>query len=324
MGFYDATMYNEWGDLGIWQTVDNGNQTYAEIKDNEGNVLFVVEHREDGSYNYYNSYGDYVDAKINAFNNSYEINPNMLNADFSISYNPSFTNADLVVIAQQLGLTADQIDNTKLSFTYDGKNGISLQAVLPTGTTLNSQNNKSAMSLLFGDIGEAITGVKAGTNDPISKFSQDFRQIFSIYNSTPVSLFSWFGQSSLFSQVFEQATNLASSQEVKNAINYVSGSIKQGMDAVTGANLSEQEKLERIGALQDALDKMPETLSDKGYGKDAIDESLSLCDNMGYKVFVAAGDTQGYKDTLDQMTPMNKAITEAIRLFLKWALENRE
>ncbi|MFA5143946.1 MAG: LamG-like jellyroll fold domain-containing protein [Candidatus Omnitrophota bacterium] len=72
MGFYDDTsMYNEWGDLGIWQTIDNGNQTYAEIKDNEGNTIFVVTPREDGSYNYYNSYGDYVDAVITGQEQSY-------------------------------------------------------------------------------------------------------------------------------------------------------------------------------------------------------------------------------------------------------------
>jgi hypothetical protein len=51
MGFYDdATMYNGWGDLGIWQDIENTYQNYMEIKDNDGNTIFVVTPREDGSY----------------------------------------------------------------------------------------------------------------------------------------------------------------------------------------------------------------------------------------------------------------------------------
>ncbi|GEM_PF-5901024 len=75
LGFYDdSSIYQGFGDLGIWQTIDNGYQSYAEIKDNAGKTIFVVTPKEDGGYNYYNSYGDYVDAVLKEFDRGYTIN----------------------------------------------------------------------------------------------------------------------------------------------------------------------------------------------------------------------------------------------------------
>ncbi|MFH0763460.1 MAG: cysteine peptidase family C39 domain-containing protein [Candidatus Omnitrophota bacterium] len=75
LGFYDNTsIYQDFGDLGIWQTINDGYQSYAEIKDNAGKTIFVVTPKEDGGYNYYNSYGDYVDAVLKEFDRGYTIN----------------------------------------------------------------------------------------------------------------------------------------------------------------------------------------------------------------------------------------------------------
>ncbi len=120
MGYYDATMYNEWGDLGIWQTIDNGNQTYAEIKDNEGNILFVVEPREEGGYNYYDTYGDYVDAKISDilngtvdyFQNSSLITQNLLNSDGGVDFGLDLITGNAVISGQSQSLVESIVNGT--------------------------------------------------------------------------------------------------------------------------------------------------------------------------------------------------------------------
>jgi hypothetical protein len=74
LGFYDdSRIYQGFGDLGIWQTINDGYQSYAEITDNSGKTIFVVTPKEDGGYNYYNSYGDYVDAVLKEFDRGYTI-----------------------------------------------------------------------------------------------------------------------------------------------------------------------------------------------------------------------------------------------------------
>lgn len=66
LGYYnDSETYDKFGDYYIYQRIDNGNQTYAEIRDKDGNTIILIEPTKDGGYNYYNSYGEYVDAKIN-------------------------------------------------------------------------------------------------------------------------------------------------------------------------------------------------------------------------------------------------------------------
>jgi hypothetical protein len=47
-----------------FQRIEAGQQVYAEIKDSDGNVVLIVTPEEEGGYNYYDSYGDYVEAVI--------------------------------------------------------------------------------------------------------------------------------------------------------------------------------------------------------------------------------------------------------------------
>ena len=71
-----------------FQRIQNGQQTYAEIKDSQDNTLLVVSPGEDGHYNVYNSYGEYVDAAIsdhindtiNEFKDGYLKGSNVLNS----------------------------------------------------------------------------------------------------------------------------------------------------------------------------------------------------------------------------------------------------
>jgi len=127
MGFYDdTTMYNEWGGLGIWQTIDNGNQTYAEIKDNAGNTIFVVEPREDGGYNYYNSYGDYVDAKIASYSQPFNVS---LKDGFIEYYNNRFGAGSLFDGDLQrlsgYGFTLEDLYGAQMSWTRTSDGDVS-------------------------------------------------------------------------------------------------------------------------------------------------------------------------------------------------------
>jgi len=65
LGYTDAELYSMFDSDIQYQRVVNGQQAYAEIKDLEGNTLLIIEPTAGGHYNVYDSYGEYVDAKIN-------------------------------------------------------------------------------------------------------------------------------------------------------------------------------------------------------------------------------------------------------------------
>ena len=66
LGFYtDAELEQVFGEYVLFQRVENGFQNYAEVRDvTTGELIFIVTPREDGGSNYYNSYGEYIDAVI--------------------------------------------------------------------------------------------------------------------------------------------------------------------------------------------------------------------------------------------------------------------
>ena len=69
LGYTDADLYSIFNSDTQFQRIEDGLQTYAEIKDSQGNTLLVIEPTENGHYNIYDSYGEYVDAKINTLFN---------------------------------------------------------------------------------------------------------------------------------------------------------------------------------------------------------------------------------------------------------------
>ncbi len=64
MGYKDADIYRIFDSDIQFQRIEDGLQTYAEVKDSLGNVLLVIEPIEGGGYNVYNSIGEYHTAKI--------------------------------------------------------------------------------------------------------------------------------------------------------------------------------------------------------------------------------------------------------------------
>lgn len=64
LAFIDADIYEDHGTYTLHQVIRDGQQVYAEMLDPQGKTLLITEPTKDGGYNYYNSYGEYVNAKI--------------------------------------------------------------------------------------------------------------------------------------------------------------------------------------------------------------------------------------------------------------------
>ncbi|MDD4957656.1 MAG: cysteine peptidase family C39 domain-containing protein [Candidatus Omnitrophica bacterium] len=121
IGYYGySELYSQYGDLGIFQTIKDGYQQYVEVRDNDGTVLFVVEPREEGGYNYYNSYGDYVDAKIKGFD-EYEMHfYDGLTDELNV---PQYFDIpdDVLEVFSQYGIREEDVRNTKFGVRRNAK-----------------------------------------------------------------------------------------------------------------------------------------------------------------------------------------------------------
>jgi len=94
LGFFTgAELEQVFGSYILFQRVEDGFQNYAEVKDSNGNLIFVVTPREDGGYNYYNSYGEYVDAELESPFYSYSFVDGILNS-FGFTQDNSTTYID--------------------------------------------------------------------------------------------------------------------------------------------------------------------------------------------------------------------------------------
>jgi len=65
LGIYaEGELQKIFGDYTINQIIENSEQTYMEVLGWDGNIILIVEPKENGGANYYNSYGEYIDAKL--------------------------------------------------------------------------------------------------------------------------------------------------------------------------------------------------------------------------------------------------------------------
>ncbi|MDP3790663.1 MAG: LamG-like jellyroll fold domain-containing protein [Candidatus Omnitrophota bacterium] len=125
LGYTDAQLYSIFNSDTQFQRIQDGQQTYAEIKDLQGNTLIIIEPTADGHFNAYNSYGDYVDAKISSplSGKSYSFSNDMLKQyqEFDITDNTSLFDVDFSKLAA-IGLMFNSLsissgDIAKFSFT---------------------------------------------------------------------------------------------------------------------------------------------------------------------------------------------------------------
>ena len=79
---HQATIGDQFNSYTLFEKIKNGQQSYAEIKDSTGKTVLIIEPSGNDHYNVYNSYGDYVDAKISrpVDNKEYQISSGMLDS----------------------------------------------------------------------------------------------------------------------------------------------------------------------------------------------------------------------------------------------------
>ena len=94
IGMFDG-YFDEYSD-GYWQhqEIDGmGHQTLYEVRDSEDALLFIISPREDGGYNKFNSYGEYIDALVNDVYNNISLglsNANIINYAYGDDHIASF------------------------------------------------------------------------------------------------------------------------------------------------------------------------------------------------------------------------------------------
>lgn len=126
LGYTDAEIYSAFGSGIQFQRIENGLQAYAEIKDLQGNTLLIIEPTADGDYNFYNSYGEYVDAKIEAYSQPLTIS---LKDGFATYSNSSFISNFLydgdIERLSEYGFTVEDLYGAQLSLTTSSDGTVS-------------------------------------------------------------------------------------------------------------------------------------------------------------------------------------------------------
>jgi hypothetical protein len=140
LGYTDAQLYSMFDSDIQYQRVVDGQQAYVEIKDLQGNTLLVIEPTVTGSYNVYNSYGDYVEAKVSSIlsGKTYSFSNDVLrqyqelnNTNTTSLFDVDFSNlATIGLMFNNLSLSSSDIakynftDAQKKQITYVIFNGI--------------------------------------------------------------------------------------------------------------------------------------------------------------------------------------------------------
>ncbi|GEM_PF-6689015 len=137
---YQNTLGDGFNSYEQFQKIENGQQTYAEIKDSTGKTVLIITPSQAGGFNTYNSFGDYVNAVIQ--------NPKV---------NASYTLKDSNVINERVNLNVffgGQNLNLNDYFEFDISSGEikfnleSLNPVSPTGASINPLQNKELQNYI--------------------------------------------------------------------------------------------------------------------------------------------------------------------------------
>ena len=118
LAFIDADIYEDHGTYTMHQVIRDGQQVYAEMIDPQGKTLLIIEPTKDGGCNYYNSHGEYVDAKIADFIKGYDYTFDFNNI-FSYNYNVDFVSDTDFSWLISNGLSEDDLSNFRVTETSD-------------------------------------------------------------------------------------------------------------------------------------------------------------------------------------------------------------
>jgi len=124
LGFWDdATLIDTFDSYKQMQKLHFGHQTYAELKDSQGNTLLVISPKETGGYNIYDNYKQYVDAVISNVMKGYDYT--FTTGDLLTAYRESAINLspEAKQTLRTFGITnVDDIGNLYYYFTCDSEN----------------------------------------------------------------------------------------------------------------------------------------------------------------------------------------------------------
>ncbi|MFH0771367.1 MAG: hypothetical protein V1933_01965 [Candidatus Omnitrophota bacterium] len=124
LGYTDAELYSNFGSYEEFQRLEQGQQAYVEIKDSEGKTLLVVTPGEGSRYNLYNSYGEWVEAKVDDVMN----NRGYSFKDLRLNYYEEFNETGVASLVD-IDLTNPDAINlifNSFSATYDEINQLNL------------------------------------------------------------------------------------------------------------------------------------------------------------------------------------------------------
>ena len=134
-GLLKGSINDQSGGFTQFQTIENGQQTYAEIKDSTGKTVLVVSPNQSGGFNTYDSFGQYLNANIFSSGSSISLSngiSSMNQSGFKFANDTDFTWLTLQ------GLSKNDLSNFAVvdSLRGDGSNEYSLRWVANSSTLI--------------------------------------------------------------------------------------------------------------------------------------------------------------------------------------------
>ncbi|MFH0772468.1 MAG: hypothetical protein V1933_07600, partial [Candidatus Omnitrophota bacterium] len=166
LGYTDAELYSNFGSYEEFQRLEQGQQSYVEIKDSEGKTLLVVTPGEGSHYNVYNSYGEWVEAKV-ADVNGFKVSLRDGNIDdYSASFYLNLSEEDTTLFSQ-FGVNEDDLRAVKfgLQINDDGYYEQSLDIT----AAKDSDGNNVILGENIGKDPNAILGGNYWTNTSLKE-----------------------------------------------------------------------------------------------------------------------------------------------------------
>jgi len=317
LGYKDADLYKIFDSDVQFQRILNGQQAYAEVKDSAGNTLLIIEPTESGHYNIYNSYGEYVDAKIKQLGN----------AEFSFSMKDGFgaytgilfkdtLDEGSIAILKNLGFSDAEIDNMSLDINRDSNGNMSFKVNLPDGSTLN--NVPSALSDIFANSVALFLGMDTKTSQQLPDYIKIPMKGFSMlkYVYTPSLATAACGGLNFFDLGIEVANKFSGplKELLVFGCDYAKAEINSKLDVIKSGQTTFQEKLEaaddlfKMGdPLGDAIEQRAEDLS---ADKTVLDRALTGIERVLSFFIDAFRDTDTYKTSREQMDTKQRLLLD--------------
>jgi len=172
--------------LGIYMNISKGSQSYAEVRDSlTGEILAYVTPNTEGGYNYYNTFGEYVDAKVK---NCVEFEEYSVDWKQQIEHRYKFSFAEDTDCSwlSTVGLSADDLDNFTVIEKTDssGKNIYDLEWVAAKPDY--SEPSSFLEALIYGEAKERIlNGFQGFGFVKNSDIQHDFETKVLLLNNVP-------------------------------------------------------------------------------------------------------------------------------------------